>query len=150
MTRNPLEARHAIRPNSASRSAKKSRSAEGPVGAKAAGGSEPRTRAASTCNVVPDSLVCPPPDVAPEAPLGIVLSESAIGQRAFWSFRATTPKCVPDPGRKDAEIDRFRERDARRLLFRRERRHQLGSQGSKGSRVGCIRRRERERRGPSP
>src|SRR5213593_5253630 len=66
MIRKPLDARHAMRANSASRSAKNSRSPEGSVGAKAAGASEPRTRAASTRSVVP------------EASLGIVLSESSM------------------------------------------------------------------------
>jgi hypothetical protein len=40
-----------MRAKSASRSAKKSRSAEGPVGASAPAGSDPRTRAASTRTV---------------------------------------------------------------------------------------------------
>ena len=55
MTRNPLDARQATRPKSSSRSAKKSRSAEGPVGAKAADGSDPRTRATSTRIVAPEA-----------------------------------------------------------------------------------------------
>src|SRR5512141_773146 len=47
-TRNPLEARQAIRAKSASRSARKSRSPEASVGAKPAEDSAPRMRAAST------------------------------------------------------------------------------------------------------
>src|SRR6266542_3934107 len=63
MTRNPVEARHAMRPKSARRSAKKSRCPEASVGAKPAAGVEPRTRAASTrTTTVRDPLVSPPSD----------------------------------------------------------------------------------------
>src|SRR5712692_8492610 len=48
MSRNPLDARHAMLPKSARRSARKSRSPEGPVGAKATVGSVPRSRSGSS------------------------------------------------------------------------------------------------------